>query len=76
MVKYLIPIFIVGLVLVWLGFYGFGILLIPGGSGLALFFKGAGLLVIMLFMGMALKVLWERMCEIKKEEKEDDYRQY
>ncbi len=75
MLKYLIPVFIIALVLIWLGFYGFGILSIPAGSGLVLFLKLLGIVVLLLVMGMAVRVLWERLKEIKEEE-EDDYRQY
>ena len=75
MLKYLIPIFIIGLVLVWLGFYGFGILSIPTGSGLVLLLKVLGIVVLLLVMGMAVRVLLERLKEIKEED-EDDYRQY
>ena len=75
MVKYLIPVFIIGLVLVWLGFYGFGILSIPSGSGLLVGLKVLGIVVLLLVMGMAVRVLLERLKEIKEEE-EDDYRQY
>ncbi len=75
MIKYLIPIFIIALVLLWLGFYGVGILSIPTGSGLVLMFKLVGLVVLLLVMGMAVRVLWERLKEIKGEDK-DDYRQY
>lgn len=75
MLKYLIPIFIIGLVLVWLGFYGFGILSIPTGSGLVLALKLLGIVVLLLVMGMAVRVLLERLKEIKEED-EDDYRQY
>jgi len=74
-VKYLIPVFIIGLVLVWLGFYGFGILSIPTGSGLVLGLKLLGIVVLLLVMGMAVRVLMERLKEIKEED-EDDYRQY
>lgn len=75
MLKYLIPIFIIALVLIWLGFYGFGILSIPTGSGLVLLFKVLGIFVLLLVMGMAVRVLLERLKEIKEEDK-DDYRQY
>ena len=75
MLKYLIPIFIIGLVLVWLGFYGVGILSIPTGSGLVLMLKMLGIVVLLLVMGMAVRVLLERLKEIKEED-EDDYRQY
>lgn len=75
MLKYLIPVFIIGLVLVWLGFYGFGLLSIPTGSGLVLMLKLLGIVVLLLVMGMAIRVLLERIKEIKEED-EDDYRQY
>lgn len=75
MLKYLIPVFIIGLVLVWLGFYGFGLLSIPTGSGLVLMLKLLGIVVLLLVMGMAVRVLLERIKEIKEED-EDDYRQY
>ncbi len=75
MLKYLIPIFIIALVLIWLGFYGFGILSIPTGSGLVLLLKVLGIFVLLLVMGMAVRVLLERLKEIKEEDK-DDYRQY
>lgn len=75
MLKYLIPIFIIGLVLVWLGFYGFGILSVPTGSGFVLALKLLGIVVLLLVMGMAVRVLLERIKEIKEED-EDDYRQY
>jgi hypothetical protein len=73
--KYIIPIVIIILLLIWLGFYGFGLLMIPGGMGWLTALKIGGLLVIMLLMGMAVRVLWERIREIKEED-EDDYRQY
>lgn len=75
MLKYLIPVFIIGLVLLWLGFYGFGILSIPTGSGLVLLLKLLGLALLLLVMGMAVRVLMERLKEIKEED-EDDYRKY
>ena len=75
MSKYIIPIIIIILLLVWLGFYGFGLLMIPGGIGWLTALKIVGLLIIMLLMGMAVRVLWERIREIKEED-EDDYRQY
>jgi len=75
MLKYLIPIFIIGLVLIWLGFYGFGILSIPTGSVLVLLLKVLGIFVLLLVIGMAVRVLLERLKEIKEED-EDDYRQY
>jgi len=73
--KYLIPLLIIGIILIWLGFYGFAILMIPPGAGFITLIKVAGLLFILLFMGMALRVLVERLKELKEEEK-DDYRQY
>ncbi len=75
MSKYIIPIVIIILLLVWLGFYGFGLLMLPGGIGWLTALKIGGLLIIMLLMGMAVRVLWERIREIKEED-EDDYRQY
>ncbi|MEN1760105.1 hypothetical protein [Anoxynatronum sibiricum] len=73
--KYLIPLLIIGVILIWLGFYGFGILMIPQGTFPVTVFKVVGLLFILLFMGMALRVLVERLKELKEEE-DDDYRQY
>jgi ammonia channel protein AmtB len=75
MIKYLIPILIIGIVLIWLGLYGFAILSIPMGSGLETVFKITGLTVVVCVMGIAVKVLVDRIREIKKED-EDDYRQY
>ncbi|MDW7672558.1 MAG: hypothetical protein SCK57_06555 [Bacillota bacterium] len=75
MIKYLIPILIIGIVLIWLGLYGFAILSIPMGSGMETVFRITGLTVVVCVMGIAVKVLVDRIREIKKEE-EDDYRQY
>ena len=73
--KYLVPGGIILVVLFWLGFYGFGILSIPGASGWQLLLKLGGLFIVLLIMGMAVRVLIDRIREIKEED-EDDYRQY
>ena len=75
MIKYLIPVLIIGIVLIWLGFYGFAILSVPLGSGMATVFRITGLTAVVCVMGIAVKVLVDRIREIKKED-EDDYRQY
>ena len=75
MIKYLIPVLIIGIVLIWLGLYGFAILSVPLGSGMATVFRITGLTAVVCVMGIAVKVLVDRIREIKKED-EDDYRQY
>ena len=75
MIKYLIPVLIIGVVLIWLGLYGFAILSIPIGSGMETMFKITGLMAVVCVMGIAVKVLVDLIREIKKED-EDDYRQY